>query len=126
MCHENHTGPPANTTPVGTLGWSVYSSFVAEGGYGVDQTVLDEIEALNEAYQNDEYVPRQAEYDAITEWLDTTAEEDETWLAERNSKVARRSAIHAEIDVEWLAAADAARALVGDTAYDAFLEAHNL
>ena len=126
MCHENHTGPPANTTPIGTLGWSVYSSFVAEDGYGVDQSVLDAIEALNEAYHDDEYIPRQTEYDAITEWLETTAEEDGTWLEERNAKVARRSEIHAEIDVEWLAAADAARVLVGDTAYDAWLDAHDL
>lgn len=123
ICDENHTGPPANTTPIGNLGWRAFGKFCDEGGYGEDQTVLDQIEAMNETYQEDEYVPRQDEYNAITEWLETTAEEDAEWLTTRDAKVARRNEIHAEIDEEWLALADTIRDLVSDESYDAFLAA---
>ena len=128
MCHENHTGPPCSVKIGNIAGWEVFGEFVADGGYGVDQSVLDNIDSLIKAYQDDEYLPRQTEAAAIHAWFDTTQEVDEAgvWEAARAAKVARLAEIDAEIDGEWCAVADAAYELVGDTAYDAFLEAHNL
>ena len=101
---------------------------VDDGGYGVGSTVLDQIAAINEAYQDDEYLPRQTEAAAIYEWFDTTQEDDDAgeWKAARAAKVARLAEIDAELDVEWYDAADAVYALVGEDAYEAFLEAHDL
>jgi hypothetical protein len=126
LCHENHTGPPSNVKIGNIAGWEVFGEFVAEGGYGVDQSVLDDIASLNEAYQDDEYLPRQAEAAALHAWFDTTQEVDGAWETDRAAKVARLAEINAEIDMEWCAVADAAYELVGDAAYDAFLDAHDL
>ena len=126
MCHENHTGPPCNVKIGNIAGWEVFGEFVADGGYGVGQSVLGEIASLNEAYQDNEYLPRQAEAVTIHAWFDTTQEVDGAWETARAAKVARLAEIDAEIDEEWCGVADAVYELVGATAYDAFLDAHDL
>jgi hypothetical protein len=125
ICNENHTGPPANINLSPIAGWRAFGKFCDEGGYGTDQSVLDAIEALNEDYQEDEYVPRQTEAQAILDWLDTTREEDEAgvWAADRDAKAERFNEIGAEIDAIWCALADTIRDMVSDESYDEFISA---
>jgi hypothetical protein len=141
MCREDHK-PSENVEPgkkIGEIaGYHAFGLFVEGGGYGVDQTVLDQIEVLNADYQENEFDPRQSEANDIYDWLNAThriADEGgpETcsicgevhtmseYQSLRDAKVDRLNTLSGEIDDEWTALADTIRAMVSDESYEAFL-----
>ncbi len=143
LCREDHK-PPANVEPekkVGEIaGYYAFGDFVDEGGYGVDQTILDQIEALNADYQENEFDPRQSEANDIYDWLNATHEindeggtvtcstcNDIHTMSEyeslRDAKVNQLNTLSGEIDDEWTALADTIRAMISDESYEAFLGA---
>ena len=142
-CRENHAPPPTGEPgkKIGEIaGYGVFSLFVDGGGYGTDQGTLDEIEALNSDYQQNEFNPRQSEADGIYEWLDATHEIDDgsntvicpicgeahtmsEYEAARDAKVDRLNELSSEIDDKWTALTDTIRAMVSDASYEAFLDA---
>ena len=72
-CWENHRPPPnvPEKRKIGTIaGWELFSVFSDNGGYGVSQSILDDIADLVETYQNDEFTPRQDEANEIWDWLE--------------------------------------------------------
>ncbi|MEE9455791.1 MAG: hypothetical protein V3W11_01415 [bacterium] len=121
-------------------GYYAFGDFVEGGGYGVDQTVLDQIEALNADYQENEFDPRQSEANDIYDWLNATHEIDDGSETEtcstcnevhtmseyeslRDVKVNRLNTLSGEIDDEWTALADTIRAMISDESYEEFLGA---
>ena len=136
-CLENHQ-PPANVPAcrkIGTVaGYSAFGGFLDGGGYGEDQTAIDQISDWNVGYQTT-FDELQDSANTIWAWLDATHEisnEDcpfcgyphddmATWTLERDDKVADLRYLDGEIDDEWNELADMCRALVSDTAYEAFL-----
>lgn len=144
LCRENHQ-PPPNVEPgkkIGEIaGYSAFGVFVDEGGYGTPQSTLEEIEALNEEYQENEFDPRQSEANGIYDWLDATHEIDDgsgtvtcpicgevhtmsNYESLRDAKVNRLNALSGEIDAVWTALADNVRGMISDESYGAFLDAH--
>ena len=140
LCREDHR-PPPNVEPgekVGEIaGYHAFSVFL-EGDYGTDQDTLDEIEALNADYQENEFDPRQSEANDIYDWLNAThiiADEGDPepcsicgevhtmseYESLRDAKVDRLNTLSGEIDDEWTALADTIRAMVSDESYEAFL-----
>ena len=143
LCREDHR-PPPNVEPekkVGEIaGYYAYGDFVDQGGYGTDQTMLDEIEALNADYQENEFDPRQSEAIDIYDWLNGThaiADGGDTvtcsicgevhtmseYESLRDAKVDALNTLSSEIDDEWTALADTIRAMISDESYEAFLDA---
>jgi hypothetical protein len=138
-CEENHYANPAGGPSIGEVaGWSLFSLF-CEGDYDVDQSVLDQIAAINTAYQQNEYAPRQAAKAAIQAWLGSRHVCDDgsetvtcpicgvihtmpEFEAMRDAKVAALHTISADIDEEWNARADSIRALIPDASYSAYLD----
>ena len=142
LCREDHR-PPQNVEPgekVGAIaGYYAFGDFVEEGGYGTDQGTLDEIEALNADYQEDEFDPRQSEANDIYDWLNAPheiADGGETvtcsicgevhtmseYESLRDDKVNRLNTLSGEIDDAWTALADTVRAMISDESYEAFLD----
>lgn len=142
-CREDH-GPPPTSEPAKKIGeiagYRAFGLFVDGGGYGTDQDTLDEIEALNSDYQENEFDPRQSEADGIYEWLNSNHEIDDgsntvtcpicgevhtmsEYEAARDAKVDRLNELSSEIDDEWAALTDTIRAMVSDSSYKAFLDA---
>lgn len=132
-CQENHTGPVELTYPQNRIGapWTGYAcftAFVAGGGYGVDQTVLDTIASTNATYQA-QYDDLQAEADLIYAWFNTeftigSGGDFETMAAYEAAAAMQEGdwfAISAEVAALWRGYCNTLRALVGDTAYAAFL-----
>lgn len=143
LCREDHK-PPANVEPekkIGEIaGYYAFGDFVEGGGYGTDQTMLDEIEALNADYQENEFDPRQSEAIDIYDWLNATHEIADGGDPEpcsicgevhtmseyeslRDAKVNRLNTLSSEIDDEWTALADTIRAMISDESYEEFLDA---
>ena len=143
LCRENHQ-PPANVEPLEKIGeiagYHVFGLFLEGGGYGTDQDTLDEIEALNAEYRENEFDPRQSEANDIYGWLNATHEIDDgsntvscpicgevhtmsEYESLRNAKVNRLNTLSSEIDDEWTALADTIRGMVSDGSYKAFLDA---
>jgi hypothetical protein len=121
-------------------GYYAFGDFVDEGGYGTDQTTLDEIEALNADYQENEFDPRQSEANDIRDWLNTTHDIDDGTGTEtcstcneihamseyeslRDANVNQLNTLSGEIDDVWTALADTIRAMISDESYEAFLDA---
>lgn len=143
LCREDHRPPPAvgPEEKIGAIaGYYAYGDFVDQGGYGTDQTTLDEIEALNADYQENEYDPRQSEANDIYDWLNGTHEIADVGEPEpcsicgeahtmseyeslRDAKVNRLNTLSGEIDDEWTALADTIRGMISDESYEAFLDA---
>jgi hypothetical protein len=144
LCREDHQPPPAVEPgeKIGEIaGYHAFGDFVEEGGYGESQATLDQIEALNEAYQEDEFDPRQSEANDIYDWLDAKHEIDDGSETEtcsicgeihtmseyeslRDAKVNRLNTLSGEIDDEWTALADTIRGMISDDSYEEFLAAH--
>jgi hypothetical protein len=143
LCRENHK-PPPNVNPgekIGEIaGYSVFGDFVEGGGYGTPQSTLAEIVALNEAYQEDEFDPRQSEANDIYAWLKDTHYIDDgsgtvtcpicgevhtmsEYESLRDGNVNRLNELSSEIDDEWTALVDTIRALISDESYSEFLDA---
>jgi hypothetical protein len=143
LCREDHQ-PPAYVDPLEKIGeiagYHAFGVFVEEGGYGTDQDTLDEIEALNVDYREEEFDPRQSEAGDIYEWLNATHEIDDggntvtcpicgevhtmsEYESLRDAKVNRLNALSSEIDDEWTALADTIRGMISDESYKAFLDA---
>jgi len=121
-------------------GYHAFGLFVDQGGYGTSQATLEEVEALNDDYQANEFDPRQSEASDIYAWLDATHEIDDgsnsvtcpicgephtmaAYQSLRDTKVNRLNTLSAEIDDEWTALADTIRAMISDKSYEAFLDA---
>lgn len=142
-CEENHLENPAGGPRIGDIaGWSLFGKF-CEGDYGVSQSVLDQIAAINEEYQEDHYLPQQAAAAEIHEWLNSRHVCDDgsavttcpicdvvhtmaEFQAMRDAKVNGLHAISAAIDAAWCERADTIRALIGDAAYTAYLDSFSL
>ena len=143
LCRENHQ-PPANVEPLEKIGeiagYHVFGLFLEGGGYGTDQDTLDEIEALNAEYRENEFDPRQSEANDIYGWLNATHEIDDgsntvtcpicgevhtmsEYESLRDAKVNRLNTLSSEIDDVWTALADTIRGMVSDESYGAFLDA---
>lgn len=139
-CRENHADPPNELTEnhrrIGMIaGWEVFSEFVKGGGYGVDQSILDAIISINSDYQSNEFTPRQEEANSIIDSLNEihTANNnscpicgevhvDRAGYAEwRDTQIARLNELSTEIDAVYSSTCDGVYALVGATAYEAFL-----
>ena len=144
-CWENHRPPPnvPEKRKIGTIaGWELFSVFSDNGGYGVSQSILDDIADLVETYQNDEFTPRQDEANEIWDWLEAVHNLDpgdntvtcgycgETHTYEqsidiRNTKIARLSELGEQIDEEWCNLSDIIRDNINSDsvdAYDTFIE----
>ncbi len=142
LCREDHQPPPTIEPgkKIGEIaGYSVFGDFVEGGGYGTPQSTLDEIEAMNEEYQANEFDPRQSEANGIYEWLDDTHMIDDgsetvtcpicgevhtmsEYESLRDTKVNRLNTLSAEIDDEWTALVDTIRAMISDESYSEFLD----
>lgn len=143
LCREDHRPPPAvgPEEKIGAIaGYYAFGDFVDDGGYGTEQDTLDEIEALNVDYQENEFDPRQSEANDIYDWLNAThgiADEGGTvtcsicgevhtmseYESLRDAKVNRLNTLSGEIDDEWTALADTIRGMISDESYEAFLGA---
>jgi hypothetical protein len=141
-CREDHTPPLEVPTKekIGTIaGYEAFGGFIDGGGYETDQSVLDQIAALNEAYQDDEFDPRQTEATSIWNWLKAVHEIDDgtsttacsycsavhtmsQFESARDTKLDRLTTLGAEIDDEWCAVCDTIRGMVSDDSYQAYLE----
>lgn len=138
-CLENHTNPPTALTDghpkIGTkAGWTAFSEFAADG-YGVDQSVLDQIAAMNVTYQEDEYTPRQEEANAIHDLLDTvhildanpcpvcgvTHYDRAGYINWEATQWGRLNGINHEIDLKHAQLRQACFNLIGQTKYDEFV-----
>jgi len=140
-CIEDHGPPPSvpSAEQIGDVaGYGAYTLFLGDGAYDLDQTTIDTIVAWNAEFQTNEYDPRQAEANAIWEWIQgrhvigtepcpccggyhaTMA----AWEAERDDMLANLHELNEEIDTIWADLTDDIRALVPNEDYSAFLDAH--
>ncbi len=139
-CRENHGDPPSEITAghrrLGMVGgWSAFKGFIDGGGYGQDQSVLDQIASMNATYQEDEYTPRQEAANAIWDSLNSIHTADNnpcpicgethvnragfaTW---RNSQIQQINTLGSQVDSKWCKLCDDIYALVGQTSYEAYL-----
>lgn len=142
LCRENHN-PPAGIPEgekIGTIaGYEGFGQFISDGGYGTPESILDEMDAMNAEYQENEYDPRQTEASSIYEWLNAVHQIDDgsnteectycndyhtmaEYEATRDAKVERLNELGAEIDAEWCDLVDAMRAMVSDGAYEDYID----
>lgn len=142
-CIEDHGGPLEGVPPdeaIGKVaGYTVFTLFLDDGGYGLDQSAKDQIETWNTEYQENEYDPRQDDATAIWAWLDARHDgigsgscaycndfhaSMTAWEAERDGKIGDLHDLDAGIDAVWAELADDIRALILDEDYTDFLDAH--
>ncbi|MGD8719908.1 MAG: hypothetical protein PVH29_13945 [Candidatus Zixiibacteriota bacterium] len=141
-CREDHTGPVAvpEGEKIGMIaGYECFGLFLDDGGYGTSQATLDEMEDMNEDYQDNEFDPRQTEASAIYAWLKATHEIDNgsnseycyycsdyhtmaEYEALRDAKVDRLNELSDEIDDEWCDLVDEIRAMISDDAYEDYMD----
>ena len=142
-CSENHVDAdviPQLPDKIGEVaGFQIMGLFLARGGFGCPQQVIDNLVAMNTAYLQNEYLPRYREAAGIYAWLDAnhliatdiepgvvcpvcgfshTAAEFKTLTL---GKVARRNEISSEIDVIWVNLADQAWWSIPQASQDAYL-----
>jgi hypothetical protein len=142
ICREDHnppTGVPEGEK-IGTIaGYEGFGQFIDDGGYGTPQSVLEDMEVLNDEYQENEYDPRQEEASSLYAWLNAVHGMDDgtgvitcsycgiphtmsEYESMRDAKIVRLNEISAEIDEEWCELVDAMRAMVSDSAYESYID----
>ena len=141
-CRENHIPSPGipESEKIGTVaGYEGFGQFIDDGGYGTDQSVLDQMEDMNEEYQVNEYDPRQSEASDIYGWLNAIHDiDDETgtttclycnvihtmaeYESTRDTEIDRLNELSGEIDDEWCTLVDEMRGMVSDDAYEDYMD----
>ena len=133
--HEKHASVSHERCIGKRAGYGIFGDFVEGGGYGVDQSVIDQIETWNTEYRENEYDPRQEEANEIHDWLETAHEVDEEdctycgephqnmleFQIERDAKIARLFELDVEIEYIYNGITDSIRALIDNDYYCAFL-----
>jgi len=134
--HEKHASVSPERAIGKRAGYGIFGDFVEGGGYGVDQSVIDQINDWNTSYRENEYDPRQEEANGIHDWLETRHEVDgeactscneahgdmASFQDERNDKIARLFELDVEIEAIYNGIADDIRALIDNDYYCAFLD----
>ena len=139
-CLENHTNPSAEITQghkaIGIFaGWSAFQGIINAGIYGLSQSVIDQINDWNDTYQQDEYIPRQEEFNQIDDDLNSvhtcnndpcpicgeTHVNDSGYRDYEALKLERAAEIFMEIDLAHATLRAACRQLITDSQYDAFI-----
>lgn len=127
-CDENHNDPENGGPRIGcdAVGWVVFGGFLEwaiTNQCDLDPSAIAGLAQINADYQQNEYLPRQAEVIAIYEFYNTTQDTTDrtAWDAECQAKAERKAEIDVEIYKAWHEACNAAYDLVGTTAHNAFL-----
>ena len=145
VCREDHVPAPdiPESEKIGTIaGYEGFGQFIADGGFGTPQSVLDDMAGMNEEYQEEIYDPLQDEASSIYDWLNAVHEIDDgshseecvycgtyhtmaEYEATRDAKTERLNEIDLAIDEEWCDLVDTMRGMVSDDAYEDYIDSTN-